>query len=59
MTGREPISCSSKHSSAAGFEITGSSSSVDPGKDEDGKDTVAANCDCGSSRAFLLEEFTA
>jgi hypothetical protein len=57
MTGSEPISCSSKHSSAAGFDSTVPSSVVSELKD--GKETVAEYCWLGRSRAFLLKESTA
>ena len=57
ITGKEPISCSSKHSSAAGFDST-VPSSVDS-EPRDGNETVAEYCWWGSSRAFLLDESTA
>jgi hypothetical protein len=57
ITGNEPISCSSKHSSAAGFDSTAPSPVVS--EPNNGNDTVAEYCWLGSSRAFLLEESTA
>jgi hypothetical protein len=57
ITGKEPISCSSKHSSAAGLDSTVPSSVVS--EPSDGNETVAEYCWLGSSRAFLLEESTA
>ena len=57
ITGNEPISCSSKHSSAAGFDSIDPSSVVS--EPRDGSDTVAEYCWFGSSRALLLEESTA
>jgi len=56
--GKEPISCCSKHSSAAGLVMTDPLSSAKSPVTEDGRDTVAAKCDWGISKAFLLAEST-
>lgn len=59
ITGSDPISCSSKHSSAAGLDATDPSSAAKSPETDEGNETVANDCDVGSSRAFLLDESTA
>lgn len=59
IIGSDPISCSSKHSSAAGLDATELSSAAKSPETDEGKDTVANDCGVGSSNAFLLNESTA
>jgi hypothetical protein len=59
IMGSDPISCSSKHSSAAGLEATDPSSAAKSPETDEGKETVANDCVIGSSKAFLLDESTA
>jgi hypothetical protein len=57
--GRDPISCSSKHSTEAGLEATDASSAAKSPVTDDGRETVANDCVVGNSKACLLEESTA
>lgn len=58
ITGNEPISCSSKHSSAGGLVVTELSSGARSPVTDDGRETVAVSWELGISNACLLDEST-